>query len=857
VILPMTVTALHVLGVSVKRLETFLLLPEHPSRTILDSTSEYDAVLEFKNFQHQGSEAAPMSAKMMIPRGKLVGVVGPVGCGKTTFLSALVGDLISDNIHAAAQKRVMYAPQMPVIISGTVEENILFGRPKDPNSLEAAINFSNLQKDLRMLEAGLKTQIGERGTTLSGGQKQRLSLARAVYGLTTDSLLVVDDPISALDPEVGRQVMQNIINHNRGGGTAVVALNQEAYFRSCHLVYVLGPTGIVEERHQEQPVLPPISAVAAVGQRDDSDGAAMISSEVTHRGNVSSSVIGAYVRSMGLPLLTLCIANTVLGYVAMAFGDVWLAEWISDGGETEDSDDLGMRMGVYTGASLTLTFCLLVGSSLWCHGGARASRNLHQLTTERIMHAPMSWWESNTQGRIMSRFSADLSLVDLQVSFSADNAVNVATSLFAVVAVICIVVPEVVFVVVVAMGFYLVLTRAVDGINRDLKRMANDAMAPVLSNLAEVRQSQTLIRLMDSEMFFLQRHVQYMDEWARYQFASAASINFLRELAGLLASVISAAVCAWVLFVQEDPDPAKSGMVLTYSFLTPYFLTMVSGIYAMLKVLMTSVERLLDYLEVEQEPPRVVLDDAPESWPAKGTLQYDEVKMRYKPDLPLALKGVSFTIEGGQKAGVVGRTGSGKSSLMACLFRLVDPCDGCVRIDGVALGGIGLLRLRRAVMAIPQDPVLMKGTVRSNLDPWGEHGDAKVEAALLKTGFAHDDPQQLLNRAVDSSGAGFSSGEKQLMCFARALLVPRKILCLDEPTSNVDGDTDRGIQVMIKREFAACTMVTIAHRLDTVVTSDVVFVMSEGTLVESGPPEKLLASDGFFAAMWAAHKGQD
>lgn len=280
---------------------------------------------------------------------------------------------------------------------------------------------------------------------------------------------------------------------------------------------------------------------------------------------------------------------------------------------------------------------------------------------------------------------------------------------------------------------------------------------------------------------------------------------------------------------------------------------------------MASLERLLEYLGLPQEaartlPPAAVAPVPPQTgavrtgehgaaWPTAGAIEFVDLELRYRPELPLVLVGLNARIVGGERAGICGRTGAGKSSLILALLRLVEPSGGSVRIDGVDTSTIGLDRLRRAVAVIPQDPTLHKGSVRHNLDPFGEHTDEQLAQALARTAL----PAEMLTAEVEKSGSNLSSGERQLLCFARALVQQRSILVLDEATSNLDAESDSRIQSLLRRDFGRVTLLTIAHRLKTIIDYDTVLVLSKGRLVEQGSPAALLERpEGTFTAMVGA-----
>jgi ATP-binding cassette subfamily C (CFTR/MRP) protein 1 len=360
---------------------------------------------------------------------------------------------------------------------------------------------------------------------------------------------------------------------------------------------------------------------------------------------------------------------------------------------------------------------------------------------------------------------------------------------------------------------------------------------------------------------FTKRVAAHIDEWSRLFFLFKSVQTWGSHVANYITVSIGASASFFLLGTRSERGTELAGLALTYSILLPYFITTVAHHFMQLRTAMASLERLLEYLGLPQEASSSSSSSKPSAnspstdlpeegaWPQAGAIEFVDLQLRYRPELPLALSGLSLRVEGGQRAGIVGRTGAGKSSLILALLRLVEPSGGAVRIDGVDLSTLGLARLRKAVAVIPQDPTLHKGSVRHNLDPFAAHSEEALRTALERTAL----PVSMLGAEVEKGGANLSSGERQLLCFARALLQHRSILVLDEATSNLDAESDVRIQALLRREFAATTTLTIAHRLQTIIDYDLVLVLARGALVEHGPPLELLdRPDGAFAGMVGA-----
>jgi len=388
----------------------------------------------------------------------------------------------------------------------------------------------------------------------------------------------------------------------------------------------------------------------------------------------------------------------------------------------------------------------------------------------------------------------------------------------------------------------------VDRLNREIKRMRDGSMAPVQTNLNEVLSSASLLQVDGGDGhlrdFFLKRHFKFADEYNKYNLISLSLINFGTLLTYYISFVFS--LMASVLILSADVvEPEVSSLAFTYCFLAPYFLGIVSQLAVMTNHSFTSLERLLELRSVrvpsEAWPAGQVFSDPSQykpGWPTSGQLSFRGVSLRYRPGLPLVIRQLNCHISAGERIGIVGRTGSGKSSLTILLFRIVEPVEGVISIDGVDISKVGLHELRSAIGMIPQTPVLFKGDVRENLDPFGEHDDDTV---LLKALHQAELKNVSLDSQVGSDGSGLSAGQCQLVSFARILLRKTRMVVLDEPTASVDLATDAKMQTLVRTAFAGQTLLCIAHRLQTVIDFDRMLVMDSGDIVDFAPPAQLLA----------------
>jgi ABC-type multidrug transport system fused ATPase/permease subunit len=531
--------------------------------------------------------------------------------------------------------------------------------------------------------------------------------------------------------------------------------------------------------------------------------------------DICSNVMATYLAAMGAPLVSFMLVCVILTYVVMAGADRWLAYWISaaEKAELEGTDiDNALYAGVYASLSLGFLGMMIFSSTVFNEGAAKAGRSMHRDCLIRIMHAPMEWFESNPSGRVLSRFSTDIAWVDLRlceitdtflqftVSHSAQSAkrksfttlltLTVASpclqfTILALCVVICLIVPPISIAIAVGFICFMFQYVAIDRSNREIKRMTNSAMSPILTNMSEICRARFLIRTMELGAFFHARHCRFADYFNRLNYFSSAIFNWGMLFGSILSAVIATGTAMSILAEKEKYDPTLAGLALTYGFLLPYFLQMYSGILTFLKLSLTALERLLEYKGDEVTQERAWYEPGDKSgslasWPQSGMLVFEDVTLVYREGLAPAITDVSFRIESGERCGIIGRTGAGKTSLMVLLFRVHEATAGRILVDGADIACIGLQTLRKMISVIPQEPLLLTGTVRENLDPFGKLDDEVLARVLGEVGLGQsNDASTMLDVKVGGGGKYLSAGERQLIGFARTLLRKSKLVVMD------------------------------------------------------------------------------
>ncbi|XP_077545396.1 multidrug resistance protein mrp-7-like [Haemaphysalis longicornis] len=820
------------------------------------------------------AEAHIADIDLDIAPNSLVGVVGFVGSGKSSLLAAILGDmhLIKGNVNCSG--RIAYVPQLPNVHNMTLRDNVIYGKPMDSARYERVIRNCQLLNDINKLQAGDMTEIGEKGTNLSGGQKQRVSLARAVY--SNSDIYLLDDPLSALDPVVGSRVFKDIIGKQGllRNKTRIMVCNQANYLKHMdNLVLVDGKSVRMYdtfEDHLRDPESPQ-NFREALGQKTlqtwhksgaghEEMGQNDTIGRITEEESGQSAKTGwQLVRSLvRLSRWPAPVGSLLFVAAACAFsmGQLAIKEW-TDAATIGNASATRERPWV----QILVTLCTvdvslrIIGSVLLALSGKWISRTLHNDMLNHVLWSPVSFFDASPRGRVLNRFSADMDVVDARAFLSAKQSLQNTLITFAKVAVVGTQSPIVIGItafvtVLVCFGMNLAVKAA-----HHARFCESLAMSQLLQHVAETVDALSSVRAYGVADRFCRHFCRLSDEILRGYASFGNAYRFTRSLtsaAGFL--VVMCTLVANTAFAgPQGPDASSLGLALSSAISVPMSLLSLCVMLFNALQMVVSFERCLEYTELppESDHPESPSDDqkyqSDESiskWPSKGQVEFQNYSASYRPGvLPNVLYNVTFVVRPMEKVGVVGRTGAGKSSLVLALLRMLKPSEGRIVIDGVNIADVPLHKLRRGITVIPQDPSLVRGTLRMNLDPTDSHSDREIWQCLERTHLAKlvsSHPRGLLLETADG-GANLSVGQRQLVCLARALLRANKILLLDEATSQMDGDTDRLIQVALREAFAHCTLFAIAHRLHSVLDYDRILVLEDGNVREFDTVPRLLS----------------
>ncbi|GAB1216265.1 hypothetical protein ATERTT37_005475 [Aspergillus terreus] len=810
-----------------------------------------------------------------IRKGLLNVVFGPVGCGKTTLLNALLGEItISSGKVTVDGSAIAYCQQTPWLINASVKENILNQSPYDKNWYNRVVWSCRLEEDIEHLPDGDDTTVGSRGTSLSGGQKQRLALARAVYARAP--LVVLDDTLSALDARTERLVFHRLLSKQglfqHLGATVILVTHSVQHLRSADIIILLDSKGRIEQRGSfkelsdiEGPVkrlladcppdkagaedhsLEPASGTLASGQGPNGENPSLPRAAATPaiRKPVSdSAVLMYYLKTIGSYRASIFLLTSLAYVFCSSFTQIWVQWWT----ESKNADD-GPFLGVY--------FALAIGaisnysSSIWSMMISIvpvSAAKLHWQLLDSVLHAPMSFFSSVDSGITLNRFSQDMSLINSRLPVSMMQATPMAFQALAQIALIAVGSTYLAVAVPFCLGATWVLQRFYLRTSRQLRLLDLELKSPLFSSISETLEGLPTIRALGWQEKFEQRNQERLDASQRPVYLLYCVQRWLNFVLDLIVAALGILLVSLATQLPSSTSGGRLGVAMLNILGFSQSLSQFIFFYTDLETSLQAVSRVKEFVEttVSEEASPQSLTPLPGNWPARGAVEFRDITASYASDTSQpVLNKLSLAIQPGQKVGICGRTGSGKSTLLSALFRMIELQSGSITIDGIDLNNVSRQEVRSRLIAIPQDPFLFPGTVRFNASPDETVADEEIIKALEKVGL-WEHVQKRGGLDIDIDALALSHGQQQLFCLARAMLRSGTILVLDEATSNVDWGTDGVMQRVIREEFASKTIITVAHRLRTILDSDFVVVLGHGCILEAGHPGELLASSSQF-----------
>ncbi|KAI0360724.1 multidrug resistance-associated ABC transporter [Trametes cingulata] len=831
--------------------------------------------------------------KLKIPKGSFVAIVGRVGSGKSSLLQGLIGEMRKTRGECIFSSTAAYVPQTAWIMNATLRQNIVFGQPEDEEKFRNIVKACCLEPDLEMLPNGEETEIGEKGINLSGGQKARVSLARAAY--SGADIVLMDDSLSAVDAYVGKTLLDNcFLNGPLADKTRVLVTHALHVLDKTDYIYVMDEGVIVEqgtyqelmksgqafsrlmeeygslekqeeeELAEEKPEKQKSLIADAPGPQKERQ--ALMQEEERLTGAVSWSVYSKYFKfAGGVAVFPMIIAWLILSQSAQVANNVFLGFWTS---QSIRGFDQARYMGTYA--------ALGIGSGLFSFGlsltismlSLTAGLRMFKAALIAVLRSPVSFFDTTPMGRIMSRLSKDQDTVDTELAMIAVQLLTTASSVVGTAGLVFYTFPYlgIIFAPLTILYYIAALyyrrtsveAKRLDSLLRSALYASYSETLTGLSTVRAYRSQASALSRIPGRGRFVRKSEEGLDMENRAYYMTIAIQRWLGVRLDILGNMLILGICLFAAGFRNSVDPSKIGVVLSYTLSITQTFSLLVSTYAQNEQNFNAVERILYYTELPNEGATTTPNDPPESWPEAGEIHFKDVEMAYRPGLPPVLKGVSFDVKPGEKVGIVGRTGAGKSSLLQALFRIVNLQAGSIDIDGRDIAEIGLDVLRGRLALVPQDSLLFKGTLRENLDPTNTRTDAELidslrRAWLLPRDGSPDPAAEAkfsLTANVSDEGSNYSAGEKQLLALCRALVKNSRIIVLDEATSSVDVETDAKVQRTIQTEFSSSTLLCIAHRLNTIVYYDRILVMDAGKVAEFDTPLNLFdKEDSIFRSL--------
>ncbi|KAF8507555.1 multidrug resistance-associated ABC transporter [Gautieria morchelliformis] len=798
-----------------------------------------------------------------------------------------------------------YVPQASWLRNASIRDNILFNLPFVEERYRKTLEVCALVSDLRILEDGDEAEIGERGVNLSGGQKARVSLARAVYSRA--SVLLLDDVLSAVDAHTAHHLYENCLQGELLQGRTVVLVSHHVQLCAPGASYVVAldngrvtfagnsenfrTSGVMDgllqsdnpdmKRPNEvlprgrdsqmlktlaQDVEPSSEASSTVAPAPEEEAKALekkkklgpkrlVEEETRAVGRISRDIWRTYILACGGRVYwSLFVVAMVLAAASPVLENGWLKIWSGAVETGEMTRSTVFYISVYAGvAAIGLVFSTLRWFVLY-FGAIEASTVLYKRLLEAVLFAEIRFHDTISRGRLLNRFGKDFEGIDSSLSDNFGRSVINGLSVCTTVVAVTVVGGLPFFIAVMVLGYvYYSAAKVYGQTSRDMRRLDSVTRSPLYSIYGETISGVAILRAFGAGSKFLRDMLRNVDTNINPYFWMWGVNRWLSVRFNLTSSA-AVGVTGVVVLLTPSIDASLAGFALAFISMMMNDLLFMVRRFVGLEQSLVAVERVKEFSELRREPPEFIEPRPPTSWPSQGECVVEDLCIRYAHDLPDVLHNLTFTLHPGERVGILGRTGCGKSTLALSFFRFVEASRGRVIIDGLDISKLGLTDLRSRLTIIPQDPTILSGTLRSTLDVFEEYEDAEIFEALQRVHLIppSDAPEEELGavnanvfRNLDSpvseEGDNFSTGEKQLICMARAILKRAKVLVMDEATASVDYATDELIGRTIRHEFAGSTIMTIAHRLRTVVDYNRVMLLDEGRIVEFDSPAMLLS----------------
>ena len=832
-----------------------------------------------------------------IKKGEHICIIGEVGSGKTCLLNAIINNLLVINKPKAEGNiqlsgKVSFVSQNSWILNDTIEQNILFFKSMEREKYNKILSICQLKQDLQIFHKGDQTEIGEKGVNLSGGQKARLAIARAVYN--DSDIYVFDDPLSSLDAYVGMNLFNQVFNDYLKEKTIIISTHALQYVSFFDKVFYInqGEIKFIGEP-QELEKQEFYKEFKMAKERKRSIDKLLGNNEETNEYNnininvknekeiqiikkdeiinfsqkdgekISFKLFMTFIAYSGgiIYLVELALCN-IIWQVSQIYREYYLAMWSSKRNITESENN--QKMIYFVLMTIPGIIAVYFRQYYMVKGFIKYNIKMHDSLIKNLINAPINLFHDIVpRGNILNRLSKELNNSNvlslavsgtLRVMFQLGGAIIVCT-LFNVWTL-----PLIIFLICVE----LYITKFCFYATQDIHKLVSNYRAPIFGVFGETLSGLPIIRAFNYEKNFTNKFYKKMNNYLKANIYQKGIIGWYGVHLDIVSFTLLSFILAFAYFMKEKYSPQSIGLLLTYSIKMIFYMYDAFKRFSFLTELLISLERCDTYTKVIQEKYRetdedkkLILSDNDgnrnnkiKTFISKGKINFKNYSVRYRPDTPLILKNINLEIKPGEKIGVVGQTGSGKSTLLLCIFRILEASEGKIYIDDIDISQIGLELLRQSLTIIPQEPILLEGNIRDNIDPSKLHSDDEILNLLNEVGLRDFMIGKNLDYKIEENGGNISVGEKQLICIARALLKKTKIILMDEATANIDYRNESILKQNINEDTKESTVITIAHRIKTVINYDKILVMKDGEIEEFDTPENLINKKGLFYQMY-------
>ncbi|CAH1183388.1 unnamed protein product [Phaedon cochleariae] len=817
-------------------------------------------------------------------------VTGTVGSGKSSLLKAILQDYPLSGGHLLTHGRISYASQDPWLFPSSVRQNIIFGKEFDEKRYKEVVRVCALEYDFNQLENGDETIVSDKGANLSKGQQARVNLARAIY--KDSEIYLIDDSLTALDAHVQDYIYNECIKGFLKEKICVLVTQTTSHIQDANDVVIMENGEI---KYHGRPSDAVVSKIKELVVEDDDLEKEIIEMEeketieekvleTEHTNNIKiyredhkKGVVdlGVYKKYVifggGYALLLFNVFLHGIGQGATSYSDKLLTKWVDQqqkvldiqrnitdadifySNSTSNFNNSALEEAItneqftirlYSGMIFAASFLSFIKIYFIFRFGRTASIKIHRTMVRSLVYGVMSFFDTNFIGNILNRFSQDLQNVDQPLVFNLMHFIRINFVITGIIILISTVNPYFLIFGLICMIILISIRKLYIPTGRSLKRLETATRSPMLGHMNASLDGLTTIRAFKAQGVLINEFDRHQDLFTSAYYTSLCSMRAFGFIMDFVCNIFIIFIVAMFIFFDTGTSAGNVGLALSQVFMLSGSVQWGVRTWAELENLMTSVERLLEYTTI---PSEIQGGSAINDWPSDGMITYENVSLKYS-ETQMVLKNLNFTIEPRQKVGIVGRTGAGKSSIISSIFRLYG-IEGRILIDDVDISTLSLKFLRKRLAIIPQDPVFFSGTIRTNLDPFREFQDEELWRVLEEVNIKNV-VTDLDMKTDGNGGSGFSSGQKQLVVLARAILRKSKIVILDEATANMDPQTESLLHGTIKKSFSDCTVMTIAHRLHSILECDKVMVLDRGLIKEFDDPTTLLDNrNGYFYKM--------